>query len=171
MQEIYLAGGCFWGAQSYLRNIKGVAETQVGFANGRTQEPTYYQVCHDGTGHAETVKVIYDEKNVPLRALLRLFFRIIDPTSLNKQGGDVGTQYRTGIYYTDEETGRIARDELRRLAEGLDRPVVVECLPLMGFWPAEEYHQDYLIKNPAGYCHVPLREIMEVKDLDPRSVL
>ena len=121
------------------------------------------------TGHAETVKVTYDPALLPLRALLRLFFRIIDPTSFERQGGDVGNQYRTGIYYTAEEDGELAREELRRLAAEYSDPILVECLPLRCFYSAEEYHQKYLDKNPGGYCHVPLAEILWVKGIDPRK--
>lgn len=170
MREIYLAGGCFWGAEKYLSSVKGVSKTEVGFANGRTARPSYYDVCHNDTGHAETVRVEYDENALPLRALLRLFFRIIDPTSLNKQGGDVGTQYRTGIYYADDADGVIAREELDRLGRLTGRKIVVECLPLEGFYPAEEYHQKYLDKTPGGYCHVPLSLIRWVRDVDPAEV-
>ncbi len=168
-KTIYLAGGCYWGVEKYAANIRGVLATEVGFANGKIAAPSYAQVKRGDTGHAETVKVVYDPETLPLRALLRLFFRIIDPTSFERQGGDAGNQYRTGVYYEDEADGAVAREELKRLAGQYDAPVVVECLPLQSFYPAEEYHQKYLDKNPGGYCHVPLAEILWVKGIDPKK--
>jgi len=147
--------------------VKGVLETETGFANGYTDAPSYRQVCHEDTGHAETVRVVYDDGVVSLPALLKLFFKIIDPTSVDRQGGDVGRQYRTGIYYEDEKDGAAAMECLKALAAGYDAPLAVECCPLASFWPAEEYHQKYLDKNPGGYCHVPLDLIEWVKTADP----
>ncbi len=160
-KTIYLAGGCYWGVEKYMSCLPGVMETEVGFANGRTEAPTYRQVCDEDTGHAETVRVVFDETVMPLRKLLRLFFRIIDPVSVNRQGGDVGEQYRTGIYTLSEADESIARAELDRLQGRYEAPLAVECCPLASFWPAEEYHQKYLDKNPGGYCHVPLQAIWE----------
>lgn len=168
-KTIYLAGGCYWGTEKYVSNIKGVLETEVGFANGHTEAPSYEQVKHENTGHAETVRVVYDPETVPLRALLRLFFLIIDPTSVDRQGGDVGHQYRTGIYYTDAEDGQVAEAALSELAREIGQPVAVECCPLEQFWPAEEYHQKYLDKNPGGYCHVPFAKIRWVKEVEPKE--
>lgn len=167
MKTIYLAGGCYWGVEKYVSQIKGVVETQVGFANGNTSSPTYEQVKHENTGHAETVKVTYDPGRLPLRSLLNLFFLIIDPTSVDRQGGDVGHQYRTGIYYIDEQDGQTARTALDALAKRTNAPVVVECEPLAQFWTAEEYHQKYLDKNPGGYCHVPLDKLRWIGTVDP----
>jgi methionine-S-sulfoxide reductase len=141
--------------QKYISLIPGVAKTTVGYANGGTENPSYEDVCRRGTGHAETVEAAYDEKILPLTRLLDLYAEIIDPTSLNRQGADVGTQYRTGIYYADESDAAIIRGWLVLLGEGLGAPVAVECEPLRQFYPAEEYHQDYLDKNPNGYCHIP----------------
>lgn len=152
-KEIYLAGGCFWGCQKYFDLIPGVLHTEVGYANGPFANPTYEQVKRHA-GHAETVRVAYDEQALPLEALLRRYLSIIDPTSVNRQGGDSGIQYRTGIYYTDPADAPVARRLLSELAAELDRPVAVELLPLEGYWPAEEYHQKYLEKNPGGYCHI-----------------
>lgn len=166
-KEIYLAGGCFWGAEKYIQNIKGVIKTEVGYANGSTDAPTYHQVRYEGTGHAETVHVVYDPSVLPLRALLNLFFLIIDPTSVDKQGEDVGHQYRTGIYYESDEDGETARRALDALGKRLDAEIAVECARLTKFWTAEEYHQKYLDKNPGGYCHVPLDKIEWVKTVDP----
>ena len=154
MAEIYLAGGCFWGAEKYIASVRGVLETAVGYANGTTTNPTYEDVCHRGTGHAETVKVDYDPKILPLDFLLSLYYEAIDPTSLNRQGGDRGVQYRTGIYYTDDNDLPVISASLAGLQKKLDKPVVIEVGPLENFYPAEEYHQKYLDKNPGGYCHI-----------------
>ncbi len=154
--ELYLAGGCFWGMEHFLQQINGVVSTQVGFANGRTANPTYRQVCDDNTGHAETVYVVYNPQVLPLTLLLQLYFKAIDPTSVNKQGGDTGEQYRTGIYYSDKADLPIIKAEIAKLAAQYDRPIVVDVQPLKHFYKAEDYHQDYLIKNPSGYCHISL---------------
>ena len=115
MKEIYLAGGCYWGVEKYVSNMKGVLETTVGFANGNTDHPTYEQVRYENTGHAETVKVVYDETQVPLPILLKLFYRIIDPVSVDRQGEDEGHQYRTGIYFTDPADEKIVTESLKEL--------------------------------------------------------
>lgn len=167
MKEIYLAGGCYWGVEKYLSNIKGVMETTVGFANGDTHHPTYEQVRYENTGHAETVKVIYDENQVPLTVLLKLFYRIIDPVSVDKQGEDEGHQYRTGIYFTHKEDEDVICASLDELEQKVGETLAVEACPLEHFYDAEEYHQKYLDKNPSGYCHVPLAEILWVKGIDP----
>lgn len=151
---IYLAGGCFWGTEHFLRQIHGVANTQVGYANGHTDAPTYKSVCSGSTGFAEAVKVEYFPAQLPLPLLLQLFFKTIDPTLLNQQGNDVGTQYRTGIYYTDEPSKLIAQQALAELSKSYHKPLVVECMPLRNFFDAEDYHQDYLLNNPRGYCHI-----------------
>ena len=156
MKEIYLAGGCFWGTQHYLKQINGVLSTEAGYANGHVTNPTYEQVYTDTTGFAETVHVVYDPKIVSLELLLDLYFHTIDPTSLNKQGGDIGTRYRTGIYYTTEEDLPIIRKVYDTIAVNLSIPLVVEVDHLINYYPAENYHQDYLDKNPNGYCHLPL---------------
>ncbi len=156
MKEIYLAGGCFWGVEEYFSRIEGVLDTDVGYANGTKKEPTYKEVCTGLTGHAETTYIKYDEKMVSLEHLIQRLFRIIDPTLLNRQGGDIGSQYRTGIYFTDEaDVGIIkkVRDEEQKKYRD---PIVTEILPLDYYYSAEEYHQDYLKKNPGGYCHVDM---------------
>jgi peptide methionine sulfoxide reductase msrA/msrB len=163
MAEIYLAGGCFWGMQKYLSSVHGVTETETGYANGPDQAPTYEQVCRN-SGHAETVRVEYDRGKVSLAFLLRLYFDAIDPTVVNRQGGDSGIQYRTGIYYTDEKDLPVIRAEIKRLQKALAKPVAVEVLPLKNFYPAEEYHQDYLDKNPGGYCHVSPEKIKKASE-------
>lgn len=166
-REIVLAGGCFWGAQQYLANIAGVLKTEVGYANGHTEAPSYEQVKHEHTGHAEAVRVAYDDERLPLATLLQLFFLAIDPTAVDRQGPDVGHQYRTGIYYTDPKDGETAKAALTALEAKLGCPTAVECEPLMQFFRAEEYHQDYLEKNPGGYCHLPLAQIAWVRTVDP----
>ncbi|GHS90038.1 peptide methionine sulfoxide reductase MsrA [Synergistales bacterium] len=155
MKTIYLAGGCFWGLQKYISMIPGVVKTRAGYANGSTVAPTYEDVCNNNTGHAETIEVIYDEKILPLTKLLDLYAEVVDPTSRNRQGMDIGTQYRTGIYCTDESDEAIVRGWSASLGETLTRPVAIECEPLRQFYLAEDYHQDYLDKNPNGYCHIP----------------
>ncbi|MDR1600166.1 MAG: peptide-methionine (S)-S-oxide reductase MsrA [Oscillospiraceae bacterium] len=152
--KIYLAGGCFWGVEKYVGLIPGVTAARVGYANGATENPTYQQVCHEGTGHAETVEVEYDPDILPLSLLLDKYFLVIDPTSLNRQGHDTGAQYRTGIYWTNPDDRQVVEEALRGLRGKRDKPIVVEAEPLRGFYPAEEYHQQYLRKNPGGYCHI-----------------
>ena len=169
MREIYLAGGCYWGAEKYLSNIRGVVSTEVGFANGNTVAPTYEQVKHENTGHAETVHVTYDEAQVPLKNLLTLFWKIIDPTTVDQQGEDIGHQYRTGVYWVDAADEAVVRASLAALQEKVGRPLAVEALPLDSFYTAEEYHQKYLDKNPGGFCHVPWSLIGWVKDIDPMN--
>ncbi|WP_432786577.1 Peptide methionine sulfoxide reductase MsrA/MsrB [Oligella sp. MSHR50489EDL] len=155
-KEIYLAGGCFWGVEAYFERIPGIVDAVSGYANGKTRNPTYEQVIYNNTGHAETVKVVYDPQRIDLETVLRHYFRIIDPTSLNRQGNDRGTQYRTGIYYTDPADKDLITAALAREQSKWQRPLVVENQPLEAFDAAEEYHQDYLAKNPNGYCHVDL---------------
>lgn len=154
MKEIYLAGGCFWGTQHYFDCLSGVVQTEVGYANGRTANPTYEQVKHENTGHAETVKVVYDQEKITLEELLEWYYKVIDPISVNRQGGDVGVQYRTGIYYTDPAQKDVIEGSLARLQQQYDQPLAVEAQPLENFYTAEEYHQKYLEKNPSGYCHI-----------------
>lgn len=154
MAEIYLAGGCFWGTEHFLKFVEGVEHTEVGYANGVVQDPTYELVCGGDTLFAESVKVLYDNQKVSLQRLLELFFMTIDPTSVNKQGGDVGTQYRTGIFYVDPLDKDVVEGALALLVDNYDKPIVVEVEPLRCFYSAEEYHQDYLDKNAGGYCHI-----------------
>ena len=156
MKEIYLAGGCFWGTEHFFKQIRGVIETEVGFANGHTENPTYQEVYTDKTGFAETVLVKYNPDVVSLEFLLQMFFVAIDPTSLNKQGHDEGTRYRTGIYYTDSADLAIINKVYEAEQQKYSQPFAVERLPLENYYPAEDYHQDYLDKNPDGYCHLPL---------------
>ena len=159
IRDIYLAAGCFWGAEHYLKQVKGVTFTEVGFAGGHTLHPSYEEVYTDTTGHAECVHVAYDDAVLSLHRLLEIYFVAIDPTSLNRQGEDEGTRYRTGIYYLPEaETTDlpVIRKVYDAIQQRFAQPLQVEVLPLHVFWPAEEYHQDYLDKHPDGYCHLPL---------------
>ena len=155
MKEIYFAGGCFWGTQHFFKQIRGVESATSGYANGEIVDPTYEQVYTDTTGYAETVKVVYDEQVIELKQLVELYFRTIDPLSLNQQGEDVGTRYRTGVYYTSEEDLSTIREVYDRVEAECGESLAVELEPLKNFYSAEEYHQDYLDKNPAGYCHLP----------------
>lgn len=171
MQEIiYLAGGCFWGTEQYMESIKGVIASRVGYALGKKEgreitlpeTVTYEQVC-GGVGHAETVEVVFDPEKISLSQILKEYAYTIDPTSIGRQGMDIGVQYRTGIYYTKAEQAPIITGFLKELQREYDRPVVVENLPLLQFIEAEEYHQKYLTKNPGGYCHINFEKIAKQK--------
>ena len=156
MKTIYLAGGCFWGTQKFFDQFEGVVRTEVGYANGPdgTAAPTYQDVCKS-SGHAETVLIEFDEERISLAGLLRYYFMVIDPVSVNRQGHDAGIQYRTGIYYTDPEMLPVIREVCDEESAKIGAPLAVEVEPLGNFFPAEEYHQKYLDKNPGGYCHIP----------------
>ena len=154
-KQLYLAAGCFWGAEHFFKQIEGVVSTEVGFANGHTDNPTYEQVYTDTTGFAETVHLRFDPLRVSLNFLLQMYFKAIDPTSLNQQGEDRGTRYRTGIYYIEPEDRLVIMDVFREVQHGYSSPLAVEVEPLEIFEPANEYHQDYLDKHPDGYCHLP----------------
>ena len=156
MRTIYLAGGCFWGMQKFFDQFEGVLSTQVGYANGPDRAPTYQEVCRN-SGHAETVRIDYDEGKLSLDKLLELYFLVIDPLSVDKQGGDEGIQYRTGVYYTNPDQLPMIQAAFEKEAAKVGSPLAVELLPLTNFFPAEEYHQKYLDKNPGGYCHIPQR--------------
>lgn len=156
MKEIYLAGGCFWGVEEYMSRINGVVDTEVGYANGSKVNPTYEEVCTGTTGHSETTYVKFDENIISLEELLNRFWNIIDPTMLNRQGSDIGNQYRTGIYYVDEGDLPIVNKTLDEQKSKYKKPIVTEIEALDSFYPAEDYHQDYLKKNPGGYCHIDL---------------
>ena len=156
MAEIYLAGGCFWGLEEYFSRIEGVKKTTVGYANGQV-ESTNYQLIHQ-TDHAETVHLIYDEKRVSLREILLYYFRVIDPLSVNKQGNDVGRQYRTGVYYTDEGDKAVIEQVFAEQEKQLGQKIAVELEPIRHYVLAEDYHQDYLKKNPGGYCHINVND-------------
>ena len=152
-KTIYLAGGCFWGTQKFFDQFEGVVRTEVGYANGPTANPSYQEVCRS-SGHAETVRIDYDPAKVSLTQLLDWYFLTVDPTSYHRQGGDMGVQYRTGIYYTEAEQLPEIRARYALEQAKYRQPLEVELLPLANFYPAEEYHQKYLDKNPGGYCHI-----------------
>lgn len=159
MKEIVLAGGCFWGVEEYMSRLGGIVETKVGYANGHTENPTYEEVCTGTTGHAEVCLIGFDENVISLKELLDKFWSIIDPTIKDRQGNDRGNQYRTGIYYVnDNDLVEIleSKGDRQKLH---DKPIVTEIDPLGSFYPAEEYHQRYLKKNPSGYCHIDLSKL------------
>ena len=154
-QTIVLGGGCFWCTEAVFKEVRGILDVESGYSNGRIERPTYEQVCNGTTGHAEVVKLTYDPDQISTRQVLEIFFVVHDPTQLNRQGNDVGTQYRSGIYYTSAEQKEVADDLIRQLSQDkvFGKPVVTEVAPLANYWPAEEYHQDFFEKNPfQGYC-------------------
>lgn len=154
MKTIYFAGGCFWGLQKFFDQFDGVSVTQAGYANGTGDSPSYEDVC-GGSGHAETVRVDYEPDKLTLSGLLEYYFMVIDPLSVNRQGNDIGVQYRTGIYYTDEADLPVIEKVCRGQEQRLGSRLAVEIKPLQNYFAAEEYHQKYLDKNPGGYCHIP----------------
>lgn len=156
MKKIVLAGGCFWGVEEFISRIPGVISTEVGYANGRTLNPTYEDVCYKNTYFAEVCYVTYDENKLSLDSLLDKFWSIINPTTLNRQGPDVGSQYRSGIYYIDEADLDIILNSIEKQQQNYDKKIVTEVEPLENYYTAEEYHQKYLKKNPGGYCHIKL---------------
>jgi len=156
VKTIYLAGGCFWGLEKYVGLVRGVASTEVGYANGDRDNAKY----GDGSGYAEAVKIEYDPKVASLPFLLGLYYDAIDPTSRDRQGNDVGVEYRTGIYYTDPADKAVIEKSLAELQKGLSAPIAIEVGPIVRYNAAEDYHQDYLEKNPNGYCHIP-RKLFE----------
>lgn len=168
MKKIYFAGGCFWGTEHYFKQLRGVVDTQVGYANGNTDNPTYREVCTGKTGFAETVRVVYDPDVITLEFLTEMYFRAIDPTSVDQQGPDIGSQYRTGIYYKDDADKVEIRKVYDSMRQKLGSRMAVEFLPLKNFYYAEEYHQDYLDKNPAGYCHLPSSLFRMAKEANAR---
>ena len=157
IKEIYFAGGCFWGVEHFFKSALGVVEATPGYANGNGENPSYQQVYTDTTGFAETVRVRYRPSHTSLQELVRLFFAIIDPLSLNRQGHDAGTRYRTGVYFTDPSERTLLQSLFDEQEAVLGTAPVTELEPLKCFYPAEEYHQNYLDKNPEGYCHLPLK--------------
>ncbi|MBS4536796.1 peptide-methionine (S)-S-oxide reductase MsrA [Clostridium sp. D2Q-14] len=156
MKKIVLAGGCFWGIEEYMIRIEGVLNTKVGYANGTTKNPSYEEVCTGLTGHCEACYIEFDEKIISLPKLLDKFWSIINPILENRQGGDIGTQYRTGIYYIDENDKDTILLSKEKEQTKYDSQIVTEIEPLKVFYDAEEYHQRYLKKNPNGYCHIDL---------------
>jgi peptide methionine sulfoxide reductase msrA/msrB len=167
LSEIYLAGGCFWGVEAYMSRIYGVYDVVSGYANGKTLNPSYEDVINNGTGHAETVHVLYDKNIVSLDTLLGYYLKVIDPTSLNKQGNDKGTMYRTGIYYTDNDDLAVIEKKMEEVDQMYDGKNKIEVKMLENFGEAEEYHQDYLEKFPNGYCHIDVGAALADVYIDP----
>ena len=155
LQTIVLGGGCFWCTEAVFVKVRGITDVESGYANGHVERPSYEQVCTGTTGHNEVVKLTFDPARISVRQILEIFFVIHDPTTLNRQGNDSGTQYRSGIYTTTPEQKQVAEDMIREITgqKLFGRPIVTEVLPLANYWPAEEYHQDFFEKNPyQGYC-------------------
>ncbi|APM39356.1 peptide-methionine (S)-S-oxide reductase MsrA [Clostridium kluyveri] len=155
MGKIVLAGGCFWGIEAYFNTIDGVVYTKVGYANGNTKNPTYGLVCKNNTGFAEACYIEYDDNIIKLEQLLSNYWKVIDPTVKDRQGHDIGTQYRTGIYYFDGKDVEVIKKSKENEQRKYKKIIVTEVEPLKNFYDAEEYHQKYLDKNPNGYCHIP----------------
>ncbi len=154
-QTIVLGGGCFWCTEAVYKEVRGILDVESGYSNGQAARPSYEEVCTGRTGCVEVVKLTYDPAQVRVRQILEIFFVVHDPTQLNRQGNDVGTQYRSGIYYTTEEQKRVAEDMIREMSQDklFGRPIVTEVQPLANYWPAEDYHQDFFERNPhQGYC-------------------
>lgn len=166
MSSIIFAGGCFWGVQHYLKGVRGVTNSIVGYTAGQIKFPTYDQVCSGKTGHTEAVKVDYDPQITNLKILLFHFFQIIDPTTLNRQAYDIGTQYRSGVYYYDENDRSTIIKFIEEMKDKYIDPIVVEVDKVSEFWDAEEYHQDYLENNENGYCHIPKNVYRNVNNID-----
>lgn len=162
LEKIYFAGGCFWGVEAYFERIYGFYDATSGYANGTGEDPTYEIVMSGKEEFAEAVEVIYDPERVSLKEMLTYFFKVIDPTILDQQGNDIGVQYRTGIYYENENNAAIIEEMVKKEQESYDEPIVTEVLPLKNYFLAEELHQDYLAKNPNGYCHIDLSILNEV---------
>jgi len=160
MKKITLAGGCFWGVEAYFSRVKGITKTVVGYIDGTTENPSYEEVCN-GSGHAEAVYIEYDESVIDLNKILKHFFRIIDPTQRNRQGNDIGKQYRSAIYYYDKEDMEVAKQFIESVKGNYKKPIQTEVLMASTFYDAEEYHQKYLDKNPYGYCHIDLNLLKE----------
>lgn len=171
LKEVYFAGGCFWGVEEYFARIPGVYDVTSGYANGDTLDPTYEKVIYEGTGHAETIHVRYDPRYMSLKTLTRQFFKIIDPVSKNKQGNDVGTQYRTAVYYVDEGDIPVLEAVFSETQENYTKSIATELEPLEHYILAEDYHQDYLRKNPNGYCHISFETLNEVVLESPTEVV
>ncbi|GGO03778.1 peptide-methionine (R)-S-oxide reductase MsrB [Saccharibacillus kuerlensis] len=161
LKKIYLAGGCFWGVEAYMARIYGVQDAVSGYANGTGENPSYEEVIKGNRGFAETVEVTYDPERIALDELLTQFFKVIDPTSVNQQGNDRGIQYRSGVYYTDDSEKSVIESVIAKEQKRYNKDIVTEVLPLENFYLAEEYHQDYLEKNPNGYCHIDMNILTE----------
>jgi peptide-methionine (S)-S-oxide reductase len=154
-ETIVLGGGCFWCTEAVYVKVRGITDVESGYSNGHVERPSYEQVCTGSTGHNEVVKLTYDPSQISVRQILEIFFVIHDPTTLNRQGADSGSQYRSGIYYTTPQQKEEAEAMIRQMSQDklFGKPIVTEVLPLANYWPAEEYHQDFFEKNPhQGYC-------------------
>ncbi len=172
IKTIYLAGGCFWGIEAFFSKINGIVNTQTGYANGKSCiiKPTYEEVCTKDTGFAETVLIEYNYKKITLANILEMYFEIVDPTTKNRQGFDVGTQYRSGIYYSDKSDLPIIEAVIEYQQKFFSEPIAVEVKKLENFYPAEEYHQKYLDKNPQGYCHIDLSNVKKYKNVSDENL-
>ncbi len=171
METIYLAGGCFWGVEHFFSQFEGIEETEVGYANSIIANPSYEQVVSKSTQATECVKIEYDPNTISLIQILYAYFQIIDPTSLNKQGNDIGTNYRTGIYTTDPKELETIESFVKKAQKFYSKPIVIEVEKLTNFYPAEAYHQDYLLKNPYGYCHISPMMMHDFQLPDTRKIL
>lgn len=167
--EIFFAGGCFWSIERFMQLIAGVERTEVGYANSIVPFPSYELVCTGRTQAAEAVRVFFDTEQVDLLTLLKLFFLVIDPTSLNKQGNDTGTQYRTGIYYTNPEDAKIIHDYIDSVRDEYDSPIMVEVKHIETYYRAENYHQNYLFNKPGGYCHIDPLYFVLASNVKPKN--
>ncbi|MCK9537150.1 MAG: peptide-methionine (S)-S-oxide reductase MsrA [Bacilli bacterium] len=156
MKRIVIAAGCFWGVEAYFKRLKGVIATKVGYVNGNMENPKYEDLLNKKATHAEACAILYDDDILTFKTILEHMFRIIEPTSINRQGNDIGVQYRTGIYYVSDEDRIIAEGFIAEKQKNYQNNITVEVAPETGFYPAENYHQDYLDKNPDGYCHIDL---------------
>ena len=166
MKKISFAGGCFWGVQHYFTLVRGVYKTKVGYTGGNLKSPTYQDVCSGETGHTEACLLEFDINETKIKYLLEHFLNIVDTYTLNKQGNDVGTQYRSGIYYYDDLSKNEIFDFFEVNKKKFSNPFVTEILPAQKFWEAEEYHQEYLDKHPYGYCHINPIKYRNVEDYD-----
>lgn len=159
METALFAAGCFWGVQYYFDQVPGVISTIVGYTGGHTENPTYEEVCSHTTGHAEAVKIIFDPSKVSYKVLLQHFFRMHDPTQVNRQGVDVGDNYRTAIFYSDEKQKDAAEGAKQQVQTQFDKPLATEITKAGEFWPAEDYHQKYTERTGIGMCHIPYEPI------------
>jgi peptide methionine sulfoxide reductase msrA/msrB len=168
LEVIYFAGGCFWGVEEFFSKMPGVHDVTSGYANGSGENPTYEEVISGDMGFVEAVEVQYDPEEVDLSILIEYYFKAIDPTTLNQQGNDIGIQYRTGIYYLNEKDAYVIDELLTAERENYDQAIVTEVLPLTNYYLAEEYHQDFLVKNPNAYCHIDMSILDDLSSLvDP----
>lgn len=169
LRTIYLAGGCFWGMQGYFDLLDGVKKTSVGYANSNIANPSYNLVCSGQTNATETLEVIFDDSIITLKEILERFFSIIDPTTINRQGNDIGSQYRSGIYAEDLNLLQQAKDFIQKIKSRYNKPICTEVQDLQNYYLAEEYHQKYLEKNPNGYCHIDISRALKPIKLTHKS--